>query len=60
MVGVRGAITFNFESGQRHTLRPGETLHYQAGMVHWGQCEQGGDCLFYVFNDQPYDIHLVQ
>lgn len=60
MIGVRGALTFNFENGQRHTLRPGETLHYQAGMIHWGQCEQGEDCLFYVFNDQPYDIHFVQ
>lgn len=59
MVGVRGALTFNFESGQRHTLRAGETLHYQSGMIHWGQCEQAEDCVFYVFNDRPYDIHLV-
>ncbi len=60
MVSVRGALTFNFETGQRHTLRPGEYLHYPAGMIHWGQCEQFEDCLFYVFNDQPYDIHLAQ
>ena len=60
MVSVRGALTFNFETGQHHTLRPGQTLHYQAGMIHWGQCEAGEDCLFYVFNDRPYDIHLVQ
>lgn len=59
MVGVQGALTFNFENGQRHTLRPGEYLHYQAGMIHWGGCEPGEDCLFYVFNDQPYDIHVV-
>ncbi len=59
MVSVRGALTFNFENGQSHTLRPGEYLHYQAGMIHWGQCEQSEDCLFYVFNDQPYDIHLA-
>lgn len=60
MVSVRGALTFNFETGQRHTLRPGEYLHYPAGMIHWGQCEQFEDCLFYVFNDLPYDIHLAQ
>jgi quercetin dioxygenase-like cupin family protein len=60
MVAVRGSLTFNFETGQRHTLRPGEYLHYQAGMIHWGQCEPEEDCLFYVFNDQPYDIHVLQ
>ncbi|MGH8759498.1 MAG: hypothetical protein ACREVW_08315, partial [Burkholderiales bacterium] len=60
MVGVQGALTFNFENGQRHTLRPGHYLHYQAGMIHWGQCEHAEDCLFYVFNDLPYDIHVVE
>ena len=59
MVSVRGALAFNFENGQRHTLRPGDYLHYQAGMIHWGQCEQAEDCLFYVFNDQSYDIHVI-
>lgn len=60
MVGVRGALTFNFETGQRHTLRTGEYLHYQEGMVHWGQCEPKEECVFYVFNDKPYDFHLVR
>jgi quercetin dioxygenase-like cupin family protein len=59
MVAVRGALTFNFETGQRHTLRPGEYLRYQEGMIHWGQCEPKEDCVFYVYNEQPYDIHLA-
>lgn len=29
-------------------------------MIHWGQCEADADCLFYVFNDQPYDFNLAE
>jgi len=60
MVAIRGRLTFNFESGQKHTLVPGEHLRYQAGMIHWGQCEADADCLFYVFNDRPYDFNLAE
>lgn len=60
MVTIRGALTFNFETGQTVTLKAGDHLHYQAGMTHWGQCEPDEDCLFFVFNDQPYDLHLAQ
>ena len=59
MVTIHGALTFNFETGQKHTLRAGEHLRYQAGMIHGGQCELGEDCLFYVFNDLPYDFNLA-
>ena len=60
MVGISGTLTFHFETGEIHALRPGDFLHYQAGMTHWGQCEAGNDCVFYAFNDQPYAIHLVE
>lgn len=60
MVPVRGELTFNFETGERHTLIPGEHYRYAAGMIHWGQCEPGADCLFYVFNDQPYDFNPAE
>jgi len=59
MVMVKGALTFDFETGENHTLTPGEHLRYPAGMIHWGRCEPGADCLFYVFNDQPYDFHAA-
>ncbi len=59
MVAIRGVLHFDFETGQSHSLKPGEYLHYQAGMAHGGQCEPGADCLFYVFNDKPYDFHLA-
>lgn len=57
---VTGALTFNLESGQVHTLKPGEYMGYQGGMIHWGQCEAGEDCLYYVFNSRPFDFHLVK
>ena len=60
MVPIQGALTFNFELGDPVTIRAGEHLRYQAGMIHWGQCEPGEDCLYYVFNDQPYDFHAAQ
>ena len=60
MVMIEGALTFHFETGETHTLVPGELLRYQEGMVHWGQCEPGADCLYYVFNDEPYDFHAAE
>ena len=60
MVMIEGALTFNVEVGEPHTLVAGEHLRHQAGMIHWGQCELGEDCLHYVFNDQPYDLHSAE
>ncbi len=60
MVMIEGALTFNFELGESQTLTPGEHLRYEAGMIHWGQCEPGADCLYYVFNDQPYDFQAAE
>lgn len=60
MVGIRGTLTFNFETGEQHALGAGDFLNYQTGMIHWGQCEAGEDCVFYAFNDLPYDIHVVE
>jgi len=60
MVGITGALTFHFETGETHALTPGDFLNYQAGMTHWGQCEAGEDCVFYAFNDLPYAIHMVE
>lgn len=59
MVTIHGALTFVFETGETITLKPGEHLRYPAGMIHGGQCEPGTDCLFYVYNDAPYDFHLA-
>ncbi len=60
MVGISGTLTFHFETGETRALRPGDFLYYEAGMTHWGQCEPGADCVFYVFNDLPYAIHLIE
>ncbi len=55
VVGIRGTLTFNFETGERYALRAGDFLNYQTGMIHWGQCEAGEDCVFYAFNNLPYN-----
>jgi len=60
MVGIRGTLTFNFETGEQHALRAGDFLNYQTGMIHWGQCEAGEDCVFYAFNDLPYDFNNAE
>lgn len=59
-VAIRGAITFNFETGEQHTLKPGEYLRFEAGMIHWGQCEPGEDCLYYIYDEQPYAFILAE
>ena len=59
-IGVTGQLEFNLETGENIILRHGDYLHYQGGMVHWGQCIAGEDCVYYVYNDQPYNIILVE
>lgn len=59
-VVITGALTFNFETGQRHTLTPGQYLRFEAGMIHWGQCEPGEDCLYYIYDDEPYAFILAE
>jgi len=58
-MGIQGELVFEFETGQRYTLRRGDFLQYQAGMIHEGVCAEGEDCVYYVLNPEPYDIHLV-
>jgi len=63
IVGIRGTLTFNFETGERYALRAGDFINYQTGMIHWGQCETseaGADCVFYAFNDLPYDFNIAE
>ena len=58
MVGIRGQLVFRFETGDTRTLRAGDFLTYPSGMIHGGVCQPGADCLYYAFNDEPYDIYL--
>ena len=59
-MGVQGELVFNLETGERVSLARGDFLHYQGGMVHWGRCAEGEDCVYYVYNDLPYDIFIVE
>jgi len=59
-MGVQGKLEFNLETGETVALARGDFLHYQGGMIHWGQCAEGEDCVYYVYNDLPYDIVLVE
>lgn len=58
-IGVAGQLEFNLETGENVTLARGDYLHYQGGVVHWGQCVGSENCVYYVYNDLPYDIIFV-
>ena len=61
-VGLKGMIVFYLEQQEKTNkviLSHGDYLHYQGGLIHWGQCVSSEDCMYYVFNDSSYDITLV-
>ena len=57
---IQGTLVMNLENGERHRVGPRDYLYNPGGMVHWGECAQGADCVYYVHDEKPYDIHLVQ
>jgi quercetin dioxygenase-like cupin family protein len=59
-IGLQGELLFNLETGDTFTLGQGDFLAYPGGMIHSGACGENSDCIYYVFNNLPYDIHLVQ
>lgn len=57
---MQGELDMNLENGARYRVGPRAFLYNPGGMIHWGQCAAGEACVYYVYDDQPYDIHLVQ
>jgi hypothetical protein len=35
-------------------------LFNPGAMIHWGNCGEMQTCVYYVYDDKPYDIHLVE
>ena len=59
VVVLQGRLSMNLENGERYSVGPGAFLYNPGGMIHWGDCAPGAACVYYVYDDQPYDVHLV-
>ncbi|GCD96665.1 cupin domain-containing protein [Embleya hyalina] len=57
VVGVSGTVLWNVEGHKRHRVGAGDFLSYLGKAVHWGQCAPGADCVYYVYDELPYDFH---
>ncbi|GAA1710157.1 hypothetical protein GCM10009765_69340 [Fodinicola feengrottensis] len=59
VVGVSGTMIYHLDTGRTYRLGAGDFLYYPGKTVHWGQCARGADCIYYVYDDLPYDFHPV-
>ncbi|MGW9208958.1 cupin domain-containing protein [Embleya sp. NPDC055664] len=57
VVGVSGTVLWNVEGHKRYRVGAGDFLSYPSKAVHWGQCAPGADCVYYVYDELPYDFH---
>ncbi|MGC0417057.1 cupin domain-containing protein [Embleya sp. AB8] len=57
VVGVSGTVLWNVEGHKRYRVGAGDFLDYPGKAVHWGQCAPGADCVYYVYDELPYDFH---
>ncbi len=60
VVGIAGTMTWNVEGAGAHAVGAGDYLYYPSHAVHWGECSSDVDCVFFVRDDEAYDIHAVQ
>lgn len=57
---VQGTLVMNLENGERHDVGARGYLYNPGGMIHWGHCAPAEPCVYFVYDDKPYDIHLVE
>jgi quercetin dioxygenase-like cupin family protein len=57
---MQGRLEMNLENGDRYSIGPHVFLYNPGGMIHWGRCAEGEACVYYVYDDKPYDIHLLE
>ncbi|MGK5550539.1 cupin domain-containing protein [Actinomadura kijaniata] len=57
VVGVSGTMLWHVKGHRTYKVGRGDFLYYPSKAVHWGSCAKGADCVYYVRDDQPYDIH---
>jgi len=60
VVGIAGIMVWHLENGRTYRIGAGDFLYYPSKMVHWGKCSAGSDCVFHVYDDLPYDFHVVK
>ena len=57
---IEGRLNMNLENGDHYSVGPRAFLYNPGGMIHWGNCGEEEDCVYYVYDDKPYDIHVVE
>nr|WP_169806747.1 cupin domain-containing protein [Actinomadura macra] len=57
VVGVKGTMLWNIKGHKTYKVGAGDFLYYPGKAVHWGQCAPGADCVYYVYDELPYDFH---
>ncbi|MEV0233930.1 cupin domain-containing protein [Nonomuraea sp. NPDC050786] len=58
VVGVKGTMLWHVQGHkQTYQVGAGDFLYYPGKAVHWGRCAPGADCVYYVFDELPYDFH---
>ncbi|WP_394828756.1 cupin domain-containing protein [Pendulispora albinea] len=60
VVGISGTMIWNVEGTGPHDVGAGDYLYYPSRAIHWGQCAPAADCVFFVYDDQAYDIHAAE
>ncbi|MEW9553299.1 cupin domain-containing protein [Nonomuraea sp. NPDC050783] len=57
VVGVSGVMLWQVEGHKTYRVGAGDYLYYPSKAVHQGRCAPGADCVYYVYDSQPYDFH---
>ncbi|HUR02852.1 MAG TPA: cupin domain-containing protein [Nonomuraea sp.] len=57
VVGVSGVMLWHVEGHKTYRVGAGDFLNYPSKAVHWGKCAPGADCVYYVYDSEPYDFH---
>ncbi|MEV4064360.1 cupin domain-containing protein [Nonomuraea dietziae] len=60
VVGVSGTMLWHVEGRKTYRVGVGDYLYYPSKAVHWGKCAPGADCVYYVYDSQPYDFHSAE
>ncbi|AQZ67446.1 unnamed protein product [[Actinomadura] parvosata subsp. kistnae] len=60
VVGVSGVMLWHVEGRKTYRVGAGDYLYYPSKAVHWGKCAPGADCVYYVYDSEPYDFHPAE
>ncbi|MER6943509.1 cupin domain-containing protein [Nonomuraea sp. NPDC000554] len=60
VVGVSGTMLWNVKGHKTYKVGRGDFLYYPSKAVHWGRCAKGADCVYYVYDSEPYDFHPAE